>query len=72
MKRIARAISQDDLLDLIGCIYDAAGDTSLWNVFLTKFSDVIHGTTTTMVVFDEQQASRNVTTAIRADRESQS
>jgi DNA-binding CsgD family transcriptional regulator/PAS domain-containing protein len=71
MKRTAPTISQDLLLDLVGCIYAAAGNHSLWNVFLSKFADAVGGTTTNIVVFDQEQANRSVAAAIRVDQESQ-
>lgn len=49
MKSRGKLISEDTLLDLINSIYAAAGDDTLWPVFLNKFSNSFSGGTTPLI-----------------------
>src|SRR5579862_9729488 len=71
MKVSTHNISQDEVLALIGRIYEAAGSPVLWNAFLEQFSNAIQGTVATMIVSDEEHANRNVAAAVRVDMETQ-
>jgi DNA-binding CsgD family transcriptional regulator len=44
--------SEERLLSLVGRIYDAAADVSLWPQFLEEFADAVHGTTTALLYYD--------------------
>lgn len=51
------AFSQEDFLELVGLIYDAASDAHSWIPFLKKFSDVLHGVGPNLFVQDLESNS---------------
>lgn len=61
--------SDGTLLDLLGKIYDAASEPSLWPVFLERFSDVAGGTTTALVHHDMSNLRATMAVFVRASPE---
>src|SRR5688572_11809178 len=56
MKSRGKLVSEDTLLDLIDSIYAAAGDDTLWPVFLNKLSNTFSGGTTPLI--DPERSQR--------------
>jgi DNA-binding CsgD family transcriptional regulator len=59
--------SEKRLLSLVGKIYDAAADASLWPAFLEPFSDAVHGGQTVLLYYDAGNARTDISPAIRSD-----
>jgi DNA-binding CsgD family transcriptional regulator len=62
-------LSRDRLLRLIGRIYDAASDESLWPLFLDEFAEAIQGTMTTLVYHDLTSQRASLMLSARCDPE---
>ena len=60
-------LSEEVILSLVGRIYDAAGEPKLWPAFLEKFADAVHGTTTSVILFDVEHQNGNLAAAVRMD-----
>lgn len=60
---------QSVILDLVGSVYDAASDTSLWSVFLEKFSEAAHSTATSIFFYDQTDREADVFKFVRSDPE---
>jgi DNA-binding CsgD family transcriptional regulator/PAS domain-containing protein len=54
-------------LNLIGLIYDAAGDPAKWPTFLDKFADALRGTATAFISYDAQLKKGNIAASARTD-----
>jgi DNA-binding CsgD family transcriptional regulator len=55
------------VLELIGRIYDAAGDAGLWPAFLERLADIVDGTTTQLFLYDHEHRSGHMSAAVRSD-----
>src|SRR5713226_6406140 len=59
----------DVALGLIGPIYDAASDPSIWPEVLEKFAEAMRGTATCFSIYDLQaRPTGSVSTSVRMDR----
>jgi DNA-binding CsgD family transcriptional regulator len=58
---------EETLLSLIGLIYDAAADPTLWPLFLTRFADAMGGTVTLLHGQDLAADQGAISAAIRMD-----
>jgi hypothetical protein len=56
-------LSEQLVLELVGLIYDAAGNPGQWAIFLEKFADAVKGATTHIVLYDVQTQNGNVAAA---------
>src|SRR6266481_10081734 len=61
--------SQRTLLDLIGSIYDAAGNSTLWPAFLNKLGNCLHTQALTLYVEDLQHQVGQVAARVGFDDE---
>lgn len=64
---VSRMHSEEKLLRLIKGAYAAAGDTSLWSVFLEDFADSVKGTFTSLILYDPTALEGNLSAAARVD-----
>ena len=60
-------LAEDKLFGLIGRIYDAAADASLWPAFLEAFANAVAGTLTAIAYHDLRESRANMGAAIRFD-----
>lgn len=58
---------QSTLLELIGAIYDAVDDPALWDRFLHRFADALHGTVTPLILFNADKRVGCATSFVRVD-----
>lgn len=58
---------EESILDLIGCVYDAAVTPSEWPTFLEKFSDMQGGAAIAMVIHNEADNSGEISYSVLCD-----
>ena len=51
---------EEQILELVGLVYDAAGNPSLWPAFLERLADVIDGEGTVLFAVEPQDSLRTV------------
>jgi len=59
-------LSQEALLGLVGRIYDAATDETLWPVFLEDFADAVNGTMTGLWFHNLVSPETNLAITVRS------
>lgn len=59
--------SEESILDLIGCIYDASVTPSEWPTFLKKFSDMQRGAAIAMVAHNEADRTGEISYSVLCD-----
>lgn len=59
--------SEATVLELVGLIYDAAIESSLWPRFLEKFAETIHAGTTSLLWYDFSRLHGSVSSSVRSD-----
>ncbi len=57
------------ILNLVGSVYDAATDPELWPVFLEKFAEAAHSSTTSLFFYDLTNLEANVFKFVRSEPE---
>lgn len=62
-------VSQDELLRIVGAIYDAGGDAVLWPSVMARISNALDGAAACLIVHDVTDASGGVAASVRIDPE---
>jgi DNA-binding CsgD family transcriptional regulator/PAS domain-containing protein len=60
-------MNEERVLQLIGCVYEAAVDPGLWAAFLERLADAVHGGWTMLLAHDSRAWQASISLSVGAD-----